>query len=339
MDAGRREEKALRHGIVYAEQGVYAGWPANHGAWQWGDEFLVGFLTGKYGRKSMHNCLEPFTKLQARSVDGGETWTVEKPNVDFEAHWTVDPPEFNLRDSIIRVCGCYDHGGDECVDEGGFYLSEDKGKTWHGAYAFRGIEKLFAEPYGNTSRTAVLGDLIFLSRNERGRFATDSTFVAKQHGDGFLFLSWVCDEEARAVMPAVAVSGNGIVATLRRRHYHRRDCWIDAYGSDDGGQSWRFLSQVDSTGGHNGNPPALIALPDGRLVCTYADRTEREMRARVSEDGGKSWSVPHITLRKGDSDIGYPRLFLRNDGVVVCVYYFVDAASKHNHISSTTFKV
>lgn len=38
----------LVHGEVYTELDIYAGWPANHGAWQWGNEFLVGFLRGKY---------------------------------------------------------------------------------------------------------------------------------------------------------------------------------------------------------------------------------------------------------------------------------------------------
>jgi len=286
----------------------------------------------------MHNCLEPFTKLQARSLDGGESWTVETPNVDFEAHWTTPPPDFSLRDSIIRVCGCYDHGGDVCIDEGGFYLSRDRGRTWHGAFVFAGLEDKFAEPYGNTSRTAVLDDLVFLSRNHRGRFATDSVFVVRQQGCVFQFVSWVCDDDPRAVMPAVARSGNRIIAALRRRHYHRRDCWIDAYGSDDGGNTWRFLSQIDTTGGNNGNPPALVALPDGRLVAAYADRAKCEILARISNDRGETWGHPPILIRKGDnSDIGYPRLFLRSDGAVACVYYFSENEADQQHIDCTIF--
>lgn len=33
------------HRVVFREEGMFAGWPSNHGAWQWGDEFLVGFMT------------------------------------------------------------------------------------------------------------------------------------------------------------------------------------------------------------------------------------------------------------------------------------------------------
>ena len=129
--------------IVYAENGIYAGWPANHGAWQWGDEFLVGFLRGKYKSKSMHNIVEPFEKVLGRSLDGGETWNIEIPNVDFECHGNQIPseaPEFDLEKSIIRVCGVYDHGGDECYEPGGFYLSHDRGHVWSGPYRFSGLE-------------------------------------------------------------------------------------------------------------------------------------------------------------------------------------------------------
>ncbi len=37
---------ASQHIVVYREQGRFAGWPANHGIWSWGDEILVGFSRG-----------------------------------------------------------------------------------------------------------------------------------------------------------------------------------------------------------------------------------------------------------------------------------------------------
>lgn len=341
----------MTHGIVYAKDGVFAGWPANHGAWQWKDEFLVGFLVGEYRKgMGMHNCGEPFRKLQARSLDGGETWTMEEPNVDFNADIAQlntqgatreemrfpKPPPFSPN-AIIRVSGCYDHGGEHCAEEGGFYVSSDRGKTWQGAYRFFGLSTQFSPPFNNTSRTAVLDDLVFLSRNVQDHFGTDETFVARWAGREFKLLSFIIKDEARAVMPAVAQTKDRIVCALRRRRYHRRDCWIDAFGSQDGGQTWKFLSQVDSTGGYNGNPPALLALPDGRLVCAYANRSEQEIRVRISEDGGETWSVPHITLRRGTTDIGYPRLFLREDGDVVCVYYFAKVGQQQ-HIAWTRFE-
>ena len=37
----------LKHIVVYQEDGKFAGWPANNGAWIFeGDELLIGFTRG-----------------------------------------------------------------------------------------------------------------------------------------------------------------------------------------------------------------------------------------------------------------------------------------------------
>jgi hypothetical protein len=38
--------RVLQQIKVYSEPGRFAGWPANHGIWSWGDELLVGFSRG-----------------------------------------------------------------------------------------------------------------------------------------------------------------------------------------------------------------------------------------------------------------------------------------------------
>lgn len=330
-----------KHTIVYAEPGVYAGWPANHGAWQWGDEFLVGFLRGKYKRKSMHNIAEPFEKVLARSLDGGNSWAIEVPGVDFECHESATPepaPRFSLADNIIRVCGVYDHGGDECYEPGGFYKSSDRGKTWDGPYRFTGLEEqlVYADVIC-TARTRVLGGLVFLSEGQRLVWGTDRTFCATHDGERFAFKSTVLDDDARAVMPAVAMTGTRIVAAMRRRKSGRRDGWIDAVHSDDGGATWSAPRMVGATGGHNGNPPALASMPDGRLICCYGNRDFGSIVASISEDGGETWRSELVRPGGGESflDIGYPQLFVRSDGVPVVVYYWTDAERVHNHIVAT----
>src|SRR6058998_401968 len=151
---------AMKHVTVYQESGIYAGWPANHGAWQWGDEFLVGFIRGRYGRGGRHNIVPPLEKVLARSKDGGESWTLEIPNVDFEAK-TIEPaPGFDLEKSIIRVCGRYNRGGEKCHEAGGFYISSDQGKTWIGAFGFNLPQ---SSSYLFTGRTRTLGNLVFVS--------------------------------------------------------------------------------------------------------------------------------------------------------------------------------
>jgi hypothetical protein len=118
------------------------------------------------------------------------------------------------------------------------------------------------------------------------------------------------------------------------------ECWIDAYASNDEGREWAFLSRVGETGAHNGNPPALTRLADGRLCCVYGQRDRRQMIARYSRDEGASWSE-ELVLRddyaslQDDQDLGYGRLFQRSDGCLVATYYWATKDRPHQHIAAT----
>src|SRR5262245_44984128 len=75
--------RPVRHAVVYKEDGRFAGWPANHGIWSGGDEILVGFSRGTYKDRGRYHNIDhdrPEEFLLARSLDGGETWSVERPN-------------------------------------------------------------------------------------------------------------------------------------------------------------------------------------------------------------------------------------------------------------------
>lgn len=343
----------MTHGVVYSEPGIYAGWPANHGAWQWGDEFLVGFLRGKYKYRSMHNIAEPFDKVQARSLDGGSTWSIEIPDKDFSCSARLipeDAPAFDLQGQIIRVCGVYDHGGEDCYEPGGFYISADRGHSWQGPFRFNGLEDYFSRQgawskegtwcaeYVNTSRTQVHEGLLYLSRASKEYWGTDETICASHDGLNFQHRSTVWSGSGRAVMPAVARSGGRLIVALRRLHSQVDGGWIDAVCSCDEGKSWSHLSKIGDTGGHNGNPPALIALLDGTLCCVYGNRDHRSINCSVSSDGGETWRSS-VVRDGGLRDIGYPQLFLRSDGRPVCVYYWADSVTPQQHIASSVLDI
>lgn len=337
----------MRHVTVYAEDDIYAGWPANHGAWQWGNEFLVGFLRGPFKDWGHgHRIREPFEKVQARSLDGGETWAVEKPNLDFEAssddvfraenaNGYASLIAFRQDRDILRFCGNYDHGGEYCARAGGVYLSVDKGKWWLGPYSLGdGFQLGYREHV--TTRTCVLGDLIFISLADRRMWGTDYVICLKWNGTKFYQKSIVLSDEYRAVMPAVAMVGDRIVVTMRRRGGRAlRGGWIDCVYSDDGGDNWSAPIHVADTGNYNGNPPALIAN-GSILYCAYGNRSTKEMWVSYSNDGGKTWPL-HQRLRKSENeDIGYPRLFKRDDGKLVCVYYW-SGGDEPQRIEATIF--
>jgi hypothetical protein len=239
--------------------------------------------------------------------------------------------------------------------------SYDRGRTWQGPYAMStfGFEKL-------TSRTAYVVN----GPNDAHLFvsARDDSFTiqarlddrqgcarTRDGGQTFEFLGWVVPEDPapRSVCPCVVRLANGdLVAALRRRRDDPRDtptamgdlfdrvCWVDVYGSADDGRTWRFLSKVADTETlhmHNGNPPSLVLLPDGRLVCTYGFRSPAfGLRARVSADDGQSWG-PELHLRDDavNYDLGYPTSVINNAGQIVTVYWFNTDHRPESHIAAT----
>ena len=75
--------RVIKHVTVFQETGRFAGWPANHGAWSWGNEMLVGFEVGYFHQISKDEHAidydRPAEHVVARSLNGGETWQIEKP--------------------------------------------------------------------------------------------------------------------------------------------------------------------------------------------------------------------------------------------------------------------
>ena len=348
----------MEHVIVFAEEGRFAGWPANNGLWTWdGAEMVVGLTVGRYRVSAGHNIVPPYRSLLARSVDGGTSWAVEEPAGYVGSGGDLSPVRdaiaFDARGFAMRVIGTGYHGTEE--RRGGFFVSTDRGRMWQGPYRFGGLAGLpQLEGWEWTPRTdyVVNGQdecLVLLSARPVERWGSDRVFCARtlDGGVSFCFVSWVVppSDPYRAVMPStVRVPPGCLVTAARRREMGTERCWIDAYGSEDGGQSWSFLSRVGETGGHNGNPPALVRLRDGRLCCAYGRRDRRQIVARASGDEGRSWGVERV-LRddympvNDDADLGYPRIAQRSDGRLVVLYYWATREVPQQHIAATIWDV
>jgi hypothetical protein len=334
----------VTHSIVYAHSERYAGWPANHGAWQWGNEFLVGFLEGPYQPYGMHFIGQPWHKRFARSLDGGRLWVVEPVGEQFftkKVNLSPLPEEVQFDgDWALRFCGQYDHGGDSGA-RGGVYASPDRGKTWKGPYSFDGASPRQKGDYSSTRTAYLPSGLVFVSVACRNEWGKDQVACARRDGHLFSFLSWVGDHErARCVMPAVAQIGDRILVALRRKSFGESEGWVDLWQSKDGGHHWEPTLRLGETGGNNGNPPAILALDDQRVICAWGDRTNGCMMARLSMDGGQTFesefAIRDDAWCENDYlDFGYPRLLLRADGVPVCLYYWADRERPQQHIVAT----
>jgi hypothetical protein len=189
-----------------------------------------------------------------------------------------------------------------------------------------------------------------MSAQPRGKDYEDKSFVAEttDAGKTFRFISWIVprDDPHRAVMPSPVRLGDGNLAVALRRRIPQADdvCWLDCYGSRDNGRTWTFLSKIAETGKHNGSPPALAVLKDGRLACAYGDRTRIGMYMRMSNDGGNTWEN-EILLRDdfrmdkfGERDFGYPRLVQNNKGELVALYYWATPELPQQQIAATIWR-
>ena len=331
--------------VVYGEPGRFAGWPANHGMWCWGNELLVGFSRGfhKDLGEELHNIdrEKPEEFLLARSLDGGLTWKTEYPS---EKGFLIPRGEFlhgtetpGLEIPVLKKCTTavdFTHPDFAMTlrmenmhgRQSRFSYSYDRGKTWQGPFEL---------PQMGTPGIAARTDYIVDGKNEAIVMLTvgkanrrEGRVFCARTTDGcqsFEFVSWVNDEiDGYEIMPStVRLSPTHLVTTTRVREPDFGDSWIDAYESKDNGKSWSYLNRpVKDTG--EGNPPSMILLTDGRLCLTYGYRAAPfKMCAKLSSDHGKTWS-DEVVLRTGGGgrDMGYPRTLQTADGNVVTTYYF-----------------
>lgn len=341
------------HVVVARAPGRYGGWPANHGIWAWGNEILVGFSWGHMregGAESGHpiDRQRPEEHMLARSLDGGETWKLEKPagltpplvpgNIagvptekgGKQAVELTTPIDFAAPGFALTA-----RMGDIHVGPSWFFHTTDKGKSWNGPFKLPDFGHK-----GIAARTDYLVD----GRQELTMFLTaaksdgrEGRVICVRTKDGGRTWSQVGlvgpepDANDFAIMPSSRRLSPTSILTLVR---HRR--WIESYRSDDNGASWaHVIRAVPDTG--RGNPPSLVKLADGRLVVTFGYRAAPYgIRARISGDQGKTWG-DDIILRSDavDWDLGYTRSVQRPDGKIVTVYYYNDAASTERYIAST----
>ena len=329
-----------RHLKVFYEKSRFAGWPANNGIWQWGNEILVGFNLGYLappGEKGLHQIdpVRPRSSMLARSLDGGENWSVSEagyPNGElrpFPTDITFDASGYALNARGDRA-----------------FISLDRGRIWNGP-----LRLPFADLHLR-ARTdyQVLGpkDLILFLTAQKTNDREGRPFCARTRTGGKYWnqFAWIGPEppSGYSIMPSSIRLPNGdfLVALRRRDNNPAQHNFIELFRSRDGGLSWQWLANpVKENGGYSGNPPSMVRLTDGHLCITYANRNEPHTICAVfSRDDGTTWG-PQYVLRRGagEPDIGYTRTVQRPDGKLVTVYYWLDELRTERYIAATIWSV
>lgn len=340
----------MKNVTVFKQAGRFGGWPANYGIWSWGDEIVVGFVDGYFLLQAQGHAWDKTKKKhewQARSLDGGETWTVEKTTdltspmdggkkpVECPGGVDFSHPDFAM------TCRRSGDGGEA---ESWFFYSLDRCKTWHGPFIIPNFGQI-----GIAARTdyQVLDKdslIVFLTAiKPNGREGRPFCALLTDEGKTWDLISWLGPQpKGYAIMPSSVRLPNGdFLVSIRRAEGLKGDrkFWIDNYVSKNCCATWEYLNTpVRELGG---NPPSLNVLHDGRLCLTYGYRLPPYgIRAKISCDNGLTWGQ-EIILRNdgGNWDLGYPRTVQRLDGKMVTIYYFNDHPDKERYIAATIWDV
>jgi len=100
-----------------------------------------------------------------------------------------------------------------------------------------------------------------------------------------------------------------------------QDGHLDLFSSEDGGLTWTCQGALTLPRQH---PAHLLQLTDGRILLVYGIRNQGlyGVGARLSGDGGKTWSAPILLVDLEDAtDGGYPSSVQVEDGTIVTAYY------------------
>jgi hypothetical protein len=162
---------ATTHTTVYRKPGQFAGWPANGGMWSYdaGREVVCVFTVGSCqpgasgAGAAIHHTIDhsqPLTTTQARSLDGGVTWTAEPIPAHVPGGVALSADEHTDSSMKLATVLATDEGGRKVEDcPGGvplqhpdfallcartglgpgtislFYYSVDRCRSWLGPFA------------------------------------------------------------------------------------------------------------------------------------------------------------------------------------------------------------
>lgn len=339
------DTRGTQHGILHTN-----GWRHLHPA------DIIALRNGELlvtAREGSEHISRDGDVILLRSRDQGKTWGDKQvisavPNLDEREGCGIQ-----LKDGTILVAvyynGLYRDNNDYEWEEakrrakfgvdrqhlGTFIIrSTDNGRTWSKPNHISTKGMPFTDIEGPADAPIEMPDgsilLPVMGYNVRGDSANEAAVMLKSVDKGatWTYLSTMADDPGGKLghfqEPGIVRTKSGrIVAAIRNQG---EDNAIWTTWSDDAGKTWVPVRKS----GMIGHPADLLQLADGRLLCTYGQRSARHadpggIRATFSLDNGETWQVEkEVAIRQDflNWDIGYPESMQLGDGRILTVYYF-----------------
>jgi len=367
------------HGIVYRNDREFCGWPFICGFWtNAAGQHLVAFQKkpAAYADPAdVHHDEVARVGPQIvvlRSRAGGSHWdaagmqTLYQLGGNHDEHYAGAPPDYaheaplDFTDPDVLVASGATPDYFRPASRAWIRVSTDGGATWRppilvprvGWPSLSGHASAVVRPDGTS--------LVFMTAvTDAGWKRRPVVYASVNRGATWAFLAAMTPEADdgaatsdrskplrfaahRYFYPRGLVLPDGrILASLRCQRDPTSVLWTEIVASGDGGRTWDFLSRVNDWGA----PGDLVRLRDGRIVCVYGYRLPPfGVRARVSEDAGRTWGRELVLRDDGGSwDLGYPRAIEVEPGRVLAVYYMnrrddpIQMNGGVRHIAQTVF--
>jgi len=362
-----RAPREVDHAVVYRRENEFCSWPYTSGFWENGEGTLIAnFMARTVGYTSgdeiNHDALERGSgsapkMVTVRSHDRGLTWDGDDPQINMFSGIgrgdgeTVEilPEPVDYLDPNVLVSNGSTGGFAQNTARGTVRVSTDGGQSWgptlvpplSGIVSTTGVQSVLVRPDGRCL-------LFMFSVDENNANRRPLVYGSTNGGREFHFINYIVPKEDpwgqtegsyegsirfvghRWFYPRGYMLPSGrIICITRCQRDPRGVMWSELFHSDDGGETWGFLSRVNDYGA----PCDLVVMPDGRVVAVYGYRLMPSgIRASVSEDGGQTWG-PEIIVRDdgGSWDLGYPNAWDAGGGKVGALYYF---NSKHDPVQA-----